>query len=127
MDWRNFLLICREVLGKGAWEPSISDSWCAFTTFSSLEHSVNYWKCGFPDKNELLDDKTIDGGLWSQSFYYNDIAHIIVPEQFYWESVKDGQFSSGYKKQDLKTLSLELEKSSIGFRLTDILLEVKLY
>jgi hypothetical protein len=127
MDWRQFLLICRRVLGKGAWESSVSDSWCAFTTFSSLEHSVNYWKCGFPDENELLDDRTMDGGLWSQSFSYDDIAHIIVPAQFYWESVKDGQFSSGYKKQDLKTLSSELEKSSIDFHLTDILLEVKLY
>ncbi len=105
----------------------MSDSWCAYTTFSSIEHNINYWKCGFPDENELLDDRTMDGGLWRQSFYYDDIAHIIVPAQFYWESVKDGQFFNGYKKQDLKTLSSELEKSSICFHLTDILLEIKLY
>lgn len=119
--------ICRKALGKGAWEPYISQSWCSFTTFTSLKHNIHYWSCGFPDESELLDDRTIDGGLWGQSFYYDDLAHLIVPTQFYWESIVDGKFCCDYKMQDIDLLISELGNKFTQVRRTELLLEIKLY
>ena len=127
MQWKLFLSICRRILGEGALNPYISHSWCSFTTFSSLKHGIHYWSCGFPDENELLDDRTLDGGLWSQSFYYDDLAHLIVPAQFYWESTINGNFCCDYKMQDIELLASELNKNSLEFRKTELVLEVKLY
>lgn len=127
MNWKLFLSTCRKVLGKGSWNPYLSKSWCSFTTFTSLKHNINYWSCGFPDEEEFLEDKTIDGGLWSQSFRYDDMAHLIIPYYFYWESFVDGNFIRGYKTQNLDLLVLELKKNMLYCRQTDLLIEVKLY
>lgn len=126
VNWQVFLKTCRRVLGKGAWEPSLSESWCAFTTFNSLQHGIHYWSCGFPEETEILDTHTVDGGLWRQPFAYDDLAHVIVPKTFYWETT-DGKFDSGYKEQDLDAVSKELSELGIQHRKTDLLLEVKLY
>ncbi len=127
-DWKIFLKTARRILGKGASQTWASDSWCAFTTFSSLEHQLTYWKNGLPDENEILEKQTLDGGLWTQSFQYQDLAHFIIPAKFYWEKVStECGFESGYKEQDIKKLSTELDKQKISHRLTDKLLEIKLY
>lgn len=127
IEWKEFLQTCRKILGKGSWEALYSDSWCAFTTFSSLRHGIHYWCCGFPDPNELLDTSTVDGGLWRQSFMYDDLAHVVVPATFYWEGFVDGSFNFGEKNQDLISLSNELNKFGIKHRKTELILEVKLY
>lgn len=126
-QWKAFLETARRILGKGASIPLESESWCAWTTYTSLAHELTYWKRGLPDENELLEDRTIDGGLWMQSFEYSDIAHIILPATFYWERDGNGTFESGYKKQDIVTLSKALEGLGIPHRSTDLVLEIKLY
>ncbi len=126
-DWKNFLLTCIRVLGAGNWEPYLSSSWCAFTTFSSLEHNVLYFNCGFPNAHECLDSTIADGGVWRQSLAYADLAHIIIPRKFYWESIIDGNFECGYKTQDINLLSHELAIDGIGHRITKQCLEIKLY
>ena len=127
ISWKLFLQTCRRLLGRGDWNPFLSDSWCAFTTFSSLMHGVHYWNCGFPDENECLDSHIVDGGLWRQSFEYKDLAHLIIPASFYWEEFVDGVFQSGTKSQNLDLLSKELIKLDIDHRKTDLILEIKLY
>lgn len=126
-DWKLFLSTCRQVLGSGSHNPVISNSWCAYTTFSALQHNVTYWNCGFPDEIELLDKKTLDGGLWGQSFEYSDLAHIIIPNKFFWENFEHDEFKSGYKYQDINLLSKSLHQLHIKHRITEILLEIKLY
>ncbi|WP_243374120.1 hypothetical protein [Geotalea sp. SG265] len=125
--WRQTLQCCRRILGRGSWNPHLSESWCAYTTFSSLEHGIHYWSCGFPEEDECLDDKTVDGGLWSQSFHYQDLAHLVVPAKFYWEEYIDGKFEFGFKNQKITELSEELKKLKVPHRLTDLVLEIKLY
>jgi hypothetical protein len=125
-DWKLCLTICRQVLGKGDWNPYLSESWCAFTTFSSLTHGIHYFSCGFPSENEFLETRTSDGGLWRQSFKYNDLAHLVVPKTFYWEISENG-FQSGYKEQNISELSVILKAKGIEHRITDLVLEVKLY
>jgi len=126
-NWRACLQACRRVLGKGAWDPSVSESWCAFTTFSSLRHGVHYWACGFPDETELLESETLDGGLWRQAFRYEDLAHLIVPATFYWETRLGGSFRSGYKNQDLASLTGQFEGLQLPYRATELIVEIKLY
>jgi len=126
-QWRTVLTIARRVLGKGenvAWG---SESWCAWTTFSSLHDVVNYWHRGVPDEEELLEEGTQDGGLWMQSFRYNDIAHFIVPAQFRWERVDNGIFQEGIRTQNISKLSEEVKAVGIAHRLTNLVFEIKLY
>lgn len=125
-SWRLCLQTCRRILGFGDWDAYLSESWCAFTTHSSLTHGTYYFNCGFPAESECLDTHTADGGVWRQSFRYDDLAHLVVPKTFYWERTNEG-FQSGYKEQDIRLLSGELKKLGIQHRLTDLLLEIKLY
>jgi hypothetical protein len=125
-QWKVCLQTCRRILGRGDWDAYLSESWCAFTTFSSLEHGVHYFNCGFPAEDDCLDTCTKDGGVWRQSFEYSDLAHLIVPKTFYWERSVNG-FQSGYKQQDIKRLSTEFKKIGIEHRLTDLVFEIKLY
>jgi hypothetical protein len=104
-----------------------SESWCAFTTFGSLETYSNYWCKGFPDQNDLLDDCVADGGVWDQQFQYGDLAHLIVPRKFRWEKVENGKFFEGYKYQDIELLSSNLSKANLPHRKTQIVLEVKFF
>lgn len=126
-SWRLFLVACREVLGKGDWDPCLAESWCAFLTFSSIENGFRYLNCGFPDETELLVDRTMDGGLWRQSIEYIDLAHVVIPARFYWESFSHGRFESGHRSQNIKFLSRRLKSNDIKHRLTDLVLEIKLY
>lgn len=127
-EWRTFLVTARKLLGKGATLSWGSDSWCAFTTFSSLEHELTYWACGIPDENEFLENQTIDGGLWRQSFSYDDLAHFIIPAKFYWEKFdSEKAFQFGYKYQNILALSDKLKFENISHRITEKVLEIKLY
>jgi hypothetical protein len=126
-QWKEFLAMCRKVCGHGANVACASESWCAFTTFSSLESYLTYWHVGFPDESDLLDLHTADGGVWGQPFYYGDLAHLIIPRKFRWEKVENGKFSDGYKYQDIDLLSSTLTKASLPHRKTEIILEVKLF
>ena len=126
--WRRLLTHARNQLGHGASISWASQSWCAWTTFSSLEHHLTYWSCGLPEVHELLEHGVIDGGTWNQPFAFGDLAHLIIPAKFYWERFDEScGFQSGYKHQDIKQLSLALQGEHIDHRLTELILEVKLY
>lgn len=126
-QWRSALAIARKVLGKGANVAWASDSWCAWTTFSSLKSEVNYWSRGLPELNELLEDSTVDGGLWMQAFRYDDLAHLIIPASFRWEKFEGETFVTGVREQDIDQLSEAYKAAGIDHRKTDLVLEVKCY
>jgi hypothetical protein len=126
-QWIEFLSICRTVCGAGSTAAAVSESWCAFTTFGSLETYLTYWRAGFPDLADLSEHSTVDGGVWGQRFAYNDLAHVIVPRKFRWETTADGNFLDGYKYQDIDLLSVELSYAGLPHRKTEIILEVKLF
>ncbi len=126
-QWRLFLQTARRILGKGQWDPALSESWCAFTTFSSLERGMRYWSCGLPEEVECEEHRTVDGGLWRQSFFYSDLAHVVIPKTFYWERIENSAFSCGENIQSIEELASRLDRSSIPYRLTNLVLEVKLY
>jgi hypothetical protein len=125
--WQTFFRMCARVLGAGARSAAQSESWCAWTTFRSLGESINYWSAGLPAESELSAVGVADGGTWGQPFVYQDLAHIIIPRQFYWEIVEPGRFENGAKQQDLEALSRELTEAGIEHRLTELVLEIKLY
>lgn len=125
--WKAFFLTSRTVLGKGAWNPQYSESWCAWTTFSAIYNGVHYWYCGIPDYSDILDTYIADGGLWRQPFSYNELAHIIIPATFYWETEGGPDFENGTKSQDIKALSDKLSIEGIEHRTTGLVLEIKLY
>lgn len=81
---------------------------------------------GLPNPEDLLEDRVADGGVWRQSFSYSDLAHIIIPREFFWENFERG-YEMVYKKQNIDLLSAKLLDAKIDHRLTDLLLEVKLY
>ena len=126
-QWKALFLTSRTLPGEGAYNPRYSESWCAWTTFQSLKHGVNYWYCGIPDYADILDTHIADGGLWGQPFNYDDLAHFIVPATFYWESEGGFRFENGTKSQDIKMLSEKLSYEGLEHRITDLVLEIKLY
>lgn len=126
-QWQTFLKTARRILGRGASVPWASESWCAWTTFQSLESGINYWKSGLPNEQDICESYTADGGVWGQPFHYDQFAHFIIPAQFYWEKVENKEFFHGHKQQDLGRLSQELTTLGIPHRLTELVLEIKLY
>jgi len=80
-----------------------------------------------PALPDIGERGTNDSGPWGQPFLYQDLAHVIVPSEFYWQTVAPGQFSNGTKKQDIQELSRQLSAAGISHRLTDLVLEIKLY
>lgn len=124
--WMLTLQTCRRLLGPGDWDPFLSESWCAFTTYSSLTHGIHYFSCGLPPEEDCLPLCTKDGGLWRQSFKYEDLAHFVIPRTFYWERTVNG-FQSGYKEQDIGNLSRQLLALQIPHSLTTLVLDIKLY
>jgi hypothetical protein len=126
-DWQAFFRTCARVLGAGARQAAQSRSWCAWTTFGSLSESVHYWAAGLPAAADLAPVGTADGGVWGQPFLYQDLAHVVIPREFYWETVEPGRFENGTREQDIGALSRELTVAGIEHRLTELVLEVKLY
>lgn len=126
-DWKTFLEICADVLGKGDRLPSDSTSWCAWTTFSRLQSDAGYWTAGLPGRDELASHGTRDGGTWGQPFLYSDLAHIVIPATFIWDALEGRDYAAGERQQDLTLLSSGLSEASLPHRRTELVLEVKLY
>jgi hypothetical protein len=126
-DWQTFFRTCARVLGTGARQAAQSRSWCAWTTFGSLSESVHYWAAGLPAEGDLAAVGTTDSGVWGQPFLYQDLAHVVIPREFYWEAVEHGRFENGTREQDIGALSTELTSAGIHHRLTESVLEIKLY
>jgi hypothetical protein len=126
-QWVTFFRTCARVLGHGAWRAIYSDSWCAWTTFFSLNNQIGYSTTGLPNEDELASSNVKDGGTWGEPIPYQEIAHIVIPRAFYWESAYGGNFQHGTKHQDIDRLSDELTRQAIPHRKTDLILEIKLY
>ena len=126
-QWLELFRICRTVLGTGDQLPMRSESWCSWTTFSRLNEDAKYWAAGVPNIEELTESGIQDGGIWGQPFSFNEIAHLIIPQKFYWESSCNQTFNSGFKSQDIKLLSHTLTAHELPHRITDLVLEVKCY
>jgi len=125
--WKTFFSACAEILGPGSHKSNLSSSWCAWTTFDRLGDDAGYWTCGLPAESELRDSYIADGGTWGQPFSYAQLAHVIVPAEFYWEVVQPGDFRCGHKKQAIRDLSDRLSVRGVPHRLTEKILEIKLY
>lgn len=127
LSWKKFFLICAEYLGSGDQLAAKSDSWCAWTTFRRIEEEFGYWTSGLPRAAEIRETCIADGGVWGQPFIYSELAHIVIPRTFYWESYSESGFESGVRSQKIDELSAGLRDAGIGHRLTNLVLEVKLY
>lgn len=126
-QWKSFFETCARVLGAGDRNAGRSVSWCAWTTFTSLASHINYWTSGLPHVNEVDTAFIRDGGVWGQPFLYSDLAHIVIPREFFWETGEHSSYRNGTRQQDITALSAELTGLGIDHRLTDLVLEVKLY
>lgn len=126
-EWKKFFILGRTVLGPGSSSPEVSTSWCAYTSFSAIRNGAQYWHLGFPDFEDILDTKLADGGVWRQVWHYDDLAHVVVPATFYWETEGGPKFTSGQKQQNIHLLSDKLQEAGVAHRLTDLVLEIKLY
>jgi hypothetical protein len=126
-EWFRFFTACARLLGRGASTAVDSDSWCAWTTFAALQESVHYWSAGLPAESELSSIGTTDGGTWGQPFAYSSLAHLIVPARFRWERISSTGFTQGVKRQDIARLSQELTAGGVQHRLTELVLEIKLF
>jgi hypothetical protein len=126
-EWFRFFTACARLFGRGASSAADSESWCAWTTFAALQESVHYWSAGLPAESELLSIGTTDGGTWGQPFLYSSLAHLIVPAQFRWERISSASFTQGVKRQDIGRLSQELSTVGVEHRLTELVLEIKLF
>jgi len=125
--WKSFFLICAERLGKGDPLASRSESWCAWTTFRRISEEFGYWTAGLPQVDEIRETFIADGSTWGQPFSYSELAHIVIPRTFYWESYSERGFESGLRSQKIDELSAGLLDTGIEHRLTNLVLEVKLY
>ncbi|ABM93657.1 hypothetical protein Mpe_A0695 [Methylibium petroleiphilum PM1] len=126
-QWRQFFLLCNRILGKGHAVAEFSESWCAWTTFERLSRDAGYWTAGLPGTEDVLSTCIGDSGVWGQPFPFQEIAHLIIPKQFYWERIEPGSFANGSKPQDLTRLAQALEGARLPHRVTESVLEVKLY
>ena len=126
-DWKAFFHASLDVLGKGASLAVNSDSWCSWTTFRRLKEDAGYWNAGLPDAGDIFDGNIGDGSAWGQPFAYSDIAHLVIPREFYWKKISESGFESGTKYQDIDTLSKKLNDLGIQHRKTELVLEIKLY
>ena len=126
-EWHQFFIVCADVLGKGHRDSRLSESWCGWTTFSALECGVHYWESGLPSKDEIAETHIVDSGVWGQPFKFDSLAHIVLPASFYWETLGGVDYQNGFKKQDIATVSSKLVALGIQHRITDLVLEIKLY
>ena len=127
LDWFHFFSLCNEVLGKGSHVAQYSDNWCSWTTFEKLQDDCSYWQSGLPNQGEFNRHLVKDGGVWGQPFPFNEIAHLILPAKFCWEGNSGKEWVSGQKQQDIKLVSERLVSLNVPHRLTDTVLEIKLY
>lgn len=102
-------------------------SWCGWTTFSRLGQDAGYWTDQLPLTTELGERSVADGGTWGQPFPYEDLAHIILPRHFTEEYAAPKIFSIWTHEQDIDGLSARLSREGIKHRLTEYVLEIKLF
>jgi hypothetical protein len=126
-QWGKFFRISHGILGKGSYSAFHSESWCSWTTYSRLNEDAQYWASGMPNEDEITNSGIKDGGTWGQPFSFQEIAHIIIPRKFYWESTGGADFHSEFKRQDLDSLSRALTDLEFPHRLTELVLEIKCY
>jgi len=126
-DWQIFFKLCAECLEKGGPISSSSGSWCAWTTYRRIGEEFGYWSSGLPSMEEIRDTHIADGACWGQPFSYSELAHVVIPRTFYWEVVSEKGFESGLRTQDIDTLSAKLNLAGIEHRVTNLVLEIKLY
>jgi hypothetical protein len=92
-----------------------------------LKEDAGYWTSGLPAANDIGEHQINDAGVWGQPFSYGDIAHVIVPREFFWESPPGPEYAFGSRKQDIAMLSQRLKERRVDHRMTDLVLEVKLF
>ena len=129
-QWKMFFEACTSVLGSGGHRRSeFSTTWCAWTLFDRLGSDLHYWTCGLPALKDVGDTHIKDSGVWGQPFLYSSLAHIVIPRVFDWEAgdFKNDTHTYGKKRQDLDSLSSVLSSKAVPHRLTNLILEVKLY
>ena len=126
-EWRTFFQLAANILGAGAAWAQASKSWCSWTTFPRLSDDAGYWTGGLPSLADIADTNIRDGGVRIQPFSYSELAHLIVPSRFLWESAPGPNYVSGIREQDINALSEQLSAVGIGHRLTNLVLEIKLY
>lgn len=126
-DWRRFFVIAHGALGPGDWRSSTSTSWCAYTTFGSLKKGAVYYNAGIPFPFELGISSLKDGGTWREPISYKDLAHVVIPRSFFWETESFENYTNGTRSQDIDGLSRALLEAGIPHRITEIVLEIKLY
>lgn len=126
-EWHQFFIACAQVLGVGDQNPRASQSWGAWTTFSALELGVHYWSSGMPNFSEIAETHIVDSSTWNQPFTYASLAHVVVPATFYWETTGTPEYANGFKNQDILKLSEALNSLNIRHRVTELVLEIKLY
>jgi len=126
-EWRRFFQICAEQLGAGDRLAAASASWCAYTTFGRLNEDAGYWTTGLPAAQDVQPWGIRDGGTWGQPFRFEDLAHVILPAKFYWERGQGPGWECGHRPQDLRALSAALQVGQVQHRLTELVLEIKLF
>lgn len=126
-SWRTFFLSALKVLGAGERSLVETRSWCSWTTFSRLASDAGYWCAGLPRFENIGETHIADNGIWGQPFAYADLAHIVIPREFYWETPPGPDWTCGSREQDLEELSVLLNAKGLAHRQTDIVLEIKLY
>jgi hypothetical protein len=127
-QWRRFFITCAEVLGDGDSSRRFSKTWCAFTTFDRLSDDAGYFTYGLPRLRDIESAWIKDASSWSQPIPFSKLAHLIVPKSFYWEAMQpDGKLEHGTREQDIIRLSERLVEADIPHRLTELVLEIKLY
>jgi hypothetical protein len=131
LKWASFFHACADVLSVkpagSLHRPEEYGSWCAWTTFDSLNDNLHYWRGPLPTPDEIFDTYLGHGANWSQFFQYQHLCHVLVPRTFFWERPSPGNYQRGDGFQDIEALSVRLNASDIPYRLTPLVLEIKLY
>jgi hypothetical protein len=125
--WFQFFTLSATLLGESHARLLKTMSWCAFTTFSRLRDDSGYWTYGLPRLEDIGEDHIRDGGIWGQPFRFEDLAHVVVPREFCYDGLVDGNFANGRRVQKIDQLSDQLRARNISHRITSIMLEIKLY
>ena len=102
-------------------------SWCSWTTFTRLSIDAGYWTAPLPLVHELLEDQTADGGMWTQPFFYDEIAHIILPKTFTFSKLFDSREKRLEKEQNISGLYRILKEKNLDVSLSEFALDYKLF
>jgi hypothetical protein len=129
-QWRKFFFTCSQVLkASGSDHPQQPKNWCTWTTFSMLNDDLIYWRRELPAIEDIGDTYIKDGGVWGQPFSYDDLAHIVIPRIFRWDTspFRHRHWKQFSLTQNIDELSNALNKQNIPHQITNLVLEIKLY